>query len=47
MIDWEDWGEERCARLAIYKLDQTTDMGTYWNLCKDVCELGMQLDWPE
>lgn len=47
MIDWEDWGDERCARLAIYRHDQTTDMWVYWNLCKDVCELGMELDWPD
>lgn len=44
MLSWEDWGNERCPRFAVYAFDGWEgDVGIYY-LCQDVADT---LDWPK
>jgi hypothetical protein len=35
MLDWEDWGDERCPRFALYRATQVQD-GRFYELAADV-----------
>jgi len=36
MLDWEDWGTERCPRFALYRLTRTVGGASYYVLAADV-----------
>lgn len=38
LLDWEDWGDERCPRFAAYRLVHHSTLVNRYELCQDVTE---------